>query len=223
MSWDPHWEQIFRVHDWGRYPPEELIRFAGRNFFKVPARKDVKILEIGCGTGANIWFLAREGFDTYGIDGSATAIAKAKQRLQEENLKAHLQVGDIVGLDEFYADIHFDAVVDVACLQHNKIQAIRTVLDQVLILLKPQGKIFSMMIAAGSYGDSLGQEIEPGTFADILEGPLHNRGLVHFFEEQEVQQLFKIFADIQLEYSTRSLNNRQHWYKHWVIEGANSL
>src|SRR5262249_61470196 len=101
MSWDPVWEDIFRSSDWGKYPPEELIRFVARNYFRAPDRKQVKILEVGCGTGANVWFAAREGFDAYGIDGSPTAIRKAEQRFQKEGLTATWKVGDFVKLLDF--------------------------------------------------------------------------------------------------------------------------
>jgi hypothetical protein len=61
-SWDPTWEQVFRVRDWARYPQEELIRFVAVNFYSAAERKKIKILDAGCGTGAGVWFIAREGF-----------------------------------------------------------------------------------------------------------------------------------------------------------------
>jgi SAM-dependent methyltransferase len=219
MSWDPVWEQIFRTRDWGRYPPEELIRFIARYFFAVPDRKQIKILELGCGTGANLWFLSREGFDPYGIDGSETAIAKAHQRLQAEGMTAHLQVGDIIALDDFYSPASFDAVIDVACLWCNRLGDVHSIVDKTLALLKPQGRIFSMTLAAGTYGDGLGTQVEPGTFLDIREGPLHGTGLNHFFTLEEVEQVFERFSNVGIEYSIRSLDNRQHVFKHWVTEG----
>jgi tRNA G46 methylase TrmB len=48
--------------EWGKYPPEHVIRFVARNFYRVPDRKYVHLLEVGCGPGANVWFMAREGF-----------------------------------------------------------------------------------------------------------------------------------------------------------------
>lgn len=33
------------------------------------------MLELGCGTCANLWMIAREGFRAYGLDFSAHAIA----------------------------------------------------------------------------------------------------------------------------------------------------
>jgi len=221
MSWDSTWEQVFQTHDWGRYPPEELIRFVARHFFSVADRRQVKILEVGCGPGANIWFLAREGFDVYGIDGSPTAIEKAERRLRQEGLKAHLRVGDIVSLGDFYPSSAFDAVVDVACLQHNDRQAIQIIMGQIVSVLKQNGKLFSMMLAAGSYGYGLGKEIEPGTFVDIEVGPAQGKGLHHFFRLDEVKVLLEgQFSNVQIEYSNRSLNNRRHNLKYWVAEGC---
>jgi len=98
-------------------------------------------------------------------------------------------------------------------------------LDQLLIVLKPGGRVFSMMVASGSWGDGLGEEIEPGTFVEIREGPLHGLGLCHFFTLEEVQRLFGRFSDLQIGYSTRILNLEQpeRLYKHWVIEGVKRL
>jgi len=220
MSWDPIWEQIFRQRPWGVYPPEELIRFVAQQFRGVADRKQVKVLEIGCGPGANIWFLSREGLDTYGIDGSETAILKAREVLKSEGLAGHLKVGDIVALGDFYPPSYFDAVIDVACLQCNKLHDVETILDQVMTVLKPQGKVYSMMLAAGSWGEGSGTEVEAGTFVDIREGAGRGAGRNHFFTLEEVQQLFSHFADVQIEYSTRSVNDRRDWIKNWRTEAS---
>jgi 2-polyprenyl-3-methyl-5-hydroxy-6-metoxy-1,4-benzoquinol methylase len=74
MAWNSGWDDIFRKHEWGKYPSENLVRYVGRNFYTVKDRSAITILEVGCGTGANLWYLAREGFSVYGIDGSNVAI-----------------------------------------------------------------------------------------------------------------------------------------------------
>jgi hypothetical protein len=53
-AWDPLWEQIFNTREWGKYPPEHAVRFVARNFYRVPYRKQVRLLEVGCGPGANL-------------------------------------------------------------------------------------------------------------------------------------------------------------------------
>src|ERR1019366_5194304 len=81
QGWDPVWEQIFSTREWGKYPPEHVVRFVAGNFYRVPDRKEMCLLEVGCGPGANIWFMAREGFTVSRIDGSATSIKQGDGRL----------------------------------------------------------------------------------------------------------------------------------------------
>lgn len=60
-----------------KYPNEEFFRFMGRNFFQEPVsgRRNINILEVGSGSGANLWLLVKEGFfETYGIDLSSESI-----------------------------------------------------------------------------------------------------------------------------------------------------
>jgi len=47
MTWDPVWERIFRSREqWGRYPPEELVRFMARHYYQVADRREVRVLEV---------------------------------------------------------------------------------------------------------------------------------------------------------------------------------
>ena len=84
MVWDPVWEEVFKKQSWGKYPTVDVIRFIARNFYHADNRKNIKLLELGCGPGANLWFMSREGFTIYGIDASTTAIAQAEERLNSE-------------------------------------------------------------------------------------------------------------------------------------------
>ncbi|EJE1584224.1 SAM-dependent methyltransferase [Campylobacter upsaliensis] len=75
------WEEIFSKKEWGKYPSESVIRFIARNFYNVKDRNSIKILELGLGTGANLWFCAREGFKVSGIEWSKTGVERFKARL----------------------------------------------------------------------------------------------------------------------------------------------
>src|ERR1700733_9194756 len=96
-----------------RYPNEELMRFMGRTLFPVPPgqRKDVRILEVGCGSGGNLWAIAREGFDAHGIDLSAEGINLCRRMVESWGCVATLRAGDMTDLP--YESGFFDAVVDV--------------------------------------------------------------------------------------------------------------
>ena len=132
MAWDPIWERVFSSQAWGKYPGEDLIRFVARNYYSAPDRAAVRILEVGSGTGANLWFLAREGFAAFGAEGSPTAAQQARDRLAAEcpgwnaaPRHGEIVIGDIGRLP--WPDGHFDALVDseaVYCNSYDDSRAI---------------------------------------------------------------------------------------------------
>lgn len=85
----------------------------GRNFFSEPRsrRKETRILEVGCGSGANLWMVAWEGFDAYGADISPESLELAKTLLTSYGVTATLRVGDMASLP--FEDAYFHCVFDV--------------------------------------------------------------------------------------------------------------
>ena len=101
MAWDKSWEKVYQTQGYrAKYPNEYLIRFIASSYKSLPSedRKKVKVLEVGCGPGAEIWYLAREGFSVYGIDGSQAAVQMCQERLKMEGLAAEVETGDIAKL-----------------------------------------------------------------------------------------------------------------------------
>ena len=98
MNTHDAWEYIHQNKEWGHYPAEHIIRFIARNYYDKD-RRNIKILDFGCGTGANTWYLAREGFDTYAFDISETAVKKLNNFLAQEGLSAHTATRDGLDLD----------------------------------------------------------------------------------------------------------------------------
>lgn len=145
-----YWEEVFSNQEWGKYPPIELVRFIARNFYSCTDRKSVKILELGSGPGPNLWYMAREGFCVYGIEGSKTACENAYKRLYDENLQENIGIiktGDYFEkLDEF-ADGYFDAIIDVESLYCNPFERTKEIVEKSFNKLKIGGKMFSMTFA----------------------------------------------------------------------------
>jgi len=188
MSWDTVWEQIFQQQEWGRYPAESLVQFVSRSFAAQRDRHAVRILEVGCGPGANVWFLAREGYAAYGIDGSATAIAQARQRLEAEGLRADLRVGDILSLP-FPTDF-FDAVVDIECLYSNSRAATEHILHEIHRCLKPNGLFYSRSLTDATYLGRTRRQLARFEYTDISDGPAAGKGLVRVMDREEVHELY---------------------------------
>lgn len=216
--WNPGWDELFASTVWGKYPCEDLIRFVARRYYRVPERAGVRFLEIGCGPGANLWYLAREGFDVTGLDGSARALAQAKERLAAEGLSVRLHRGDAMELP--FADGTFDAVIDVECLYANSWADSRTIVEEVLRVLKPGGWLFSKTFATGMTGEETGVRLdgEAHTYLEMRDGPLHGEyGLIRLTAEAEIPRLYAGFADIQYDHVERTDRDRRFVLKEWIV------
>jgi len=125
-----------------RYPNEELLRFFGRHYFPLPRerRREIRVLEVGCGSGANLWMIAREGFDAHGIDLAPEGISLCAQMLEFWGTQATLTPADMT--DVPYPDSHFDAIVDVFSSYCIDEAGFEKFLDEVSRLLKPGGRIY---------------------------------------------------------------------------------
>ena len=126
------------------YPNEELLRFLGREWFGRTTRsqrKNLKVLELGCGSCANLWMIAKEGCDAYGIDITPSALRLGRKMLKKWGVKADLTLGSITALP--YEDGSFDAVMDVFSAYSLCSNEFDVCLKEVARVLKKDGKFFS--------------------------------------------------------------------------------
>lgn len=197
-SFDEEWEVIHSTHEWGAYPTEHVIRFIARNYYQ-KQRKNIRILDFGCGGGAHTWYLAREGFDVYAFDGSKSAIERAEKRLGREHLVAHFRVED--ALEVNYPDDFFDAVVDNVCVYGNIMSNINTMYKNIYRMLKPHGKLLTTCFGKQTDGYGTGEKLEKDTYVHITEGALIDRGTTHFFDKEELESTLQKagFSDINID------------------------
>lgn len=193
MAWDPIWDDIFRTNAWGKYPSEDLIRFVARNYYNAPDRSALKLLEVGCGPRANLWFMAREGFSIFGIDGSPHAIGAAQKRLDAEcpGWTGELRVGDICELP--YDTDSFDATIDNEAIYANSFDNAVKIYAELFRVTKPGGKLYTRMFATGCTGENTGQRVGEKTWI-VSEGPLSDRGLTRFTELSEISSFSDYFG-----------------------------
>ncbi len=144
------WEAIHRAQSLGRWPAEHLVRFATpRAPLLVGGGKPPDlVVELGCGSGAQLRLLLELGFEVVGLDVSPTAIEKAKSFLVESSGgRLNLMVVDLTaGLP--FDDESVDGIVDVECLMCFPWKVARTLVQECVRILRPNGWLYSELVDA---------------------------------------------------------------------------
>jgi SAM-dependent methyltransferase len=134
------WSDIYRLGDqslWDHSSPStELIGYIlGAN---LAAR--ARVLDLGCGTGADAIFLASQNYEVHGLDFSAEALRLAAQRARE----CSVVVGwhECSALKTPFDDGYFDLITDRGCFHHIGGSVRRQYANEIACILKPGGTLF---------------------------------------------------------------------------------
>ncbi len=74
--------------------------------------KKGKILEIACGNGRICTYLAKSGFEVYGIDFNPDYIKDAQMKAQKRNVKVNFICGDMRNLKDYIKE-EFDVIINI--------------------------------------------------------------------------------------------------------------
>ncbi len=162
-----------------------------------------KILDLGCGAGGNLVYLAKRGFEVYGIDIAKEGIKVAKDWLKENNLHANLKVGNVYKKLS-YKDNFFDAVISVRVLHHARIEDIRRAIKNVERVLKPNGLIFITVRKKIAKKDRLKFKLMASRTYAPIEGD--EKGVIHYlFNKELLRKEFKNFKihNLWLDYGKK--------------------
>lgn len=169
-------------------------------------------LDIGCGTGKYLKYLQIQGFRTAGLDSSATAIAMARQLLDNQ--------GEYLVADMYeyqYPKSTYDLIISHATLHHGKKRQVSALLDNIYQALIPNGRIFISLPSDASQKNwamlAQAEVIDDGTCLPVV-GP--EKGLPHsFYVKEEIEQLFSRYSGLEVV-----LDNDGS--ERWIITGEKS-
>ena len=187
-SFDPIWE---RIYDEGRqlakYPWDSVVSFVFHHYPRTKPRSEVRIVEIGCGGGSNLWFAAREGFQVAGVDGSASAIEFAGRLLAADGLSGDLRVADFTSLP--FESGMFDLAIDRGALTCCGFESARRAVSEVHRVLAPGGKFLCNPYSDAHSSRYAGRPGSDGLIYDIEGGSLTGVGHICFYGRQQVEDL----------------------------------
>lgn len=197
MNFSPEWDQRYRDNTHlSIWPWSDLVSYVMR--YARPQSPDVRVLELGCGAGANIPFFQKLGVQYHAIEGSAFIVEKLRQTYPE--FSATLQVGDFTL--ELPFEGAFDLIVDRGSLTCNTTAAIQRCLSQVYDKLKPGGKFIGIDWFSTLHSEFLRGEADADAFTrrGYTDGPFAHTGRVHYADKAHLLELFSQFQITMLEH-----------------------
>jgi len=197
MNFSKEWEQRYKENTHlSIWPWSDLVSYVMR--YSRPHNNSFRVLELGCGAGANIPFFMSLGVEYYAIEGSETIVTNLKQRFPL--LEDKLVIGDFT-LDIPFEE-NFDLIVDRSSLTCNSTDAIKQCLDVVHQKLKNGGKYIGIdWFSTQHYEYKNGKSCEDVfTRTGYSEGLLEGVGRVHYSDKAHLLDLFRNFTVIILEH-----------------------
>lgn len=82
----------------------------------IDSRSHPRAIDLGCGTGANVVYLACLGFESWGVDFSPVALNKAQARADDSGVVAHFVEGDLTAEEVPGAEGSYDLILDFGTL-----------------------------------------------------------------------------------------------------------
>lgn len=192
-SFQAYWEKIRQQgKQIAKYPYDRVISFVFRYLQSNKTRDKINILEIGCGAGNNLWPLAKEGFNVYGIDGSETVISIAKEEFKSYGLNGYFLVQSFV--EEFpFADNYFDLVIDRAALTCVCFNDAMASVKNIHRVMKSNAFFYFNPYSSSHTSYKLSEKIAQSSDDMYIEpstGTLANIGKIRFYSNEDIRTLF---------------------------------
>jgi SAM-dependent methyltransferase len=201
MVFSKEWNERFKSNQsLSFWPWSELVSYVMR--YARPTSPSFRVLEIGCGAGANIPFFQNLQVQYFAIEGSEYIVNKLWQSFPE--LKNHVIIGDFTENIPFPCS--FDLIVDRSAMTHNSTASIKKGLGLVYDKMHDGAKYIGI-----DWFSTAHSEYQQGLPADdrftrqgYTEGHFASVGRAHFSDREHLQELFAHYVIELLEHKVIS-------------------
>jgi SAM-dependent methyltransferase len=185
MNFSLEWDSVYRSGSHrSTWPWSDLVSLVHRH--AAPSNGFKRVLELGCGAGANIPFFVAIGCDYSGIEGSTFAVDDIRKRFHQ--IADRIVVGDFTAAIPFVGA--FDLVVDRGSITHNTTRAVEYTLQMLHERLRPGGKFIGVDWFSDQHTDFSGGSLVDGNTKDsFTHGQFVGVGRVHFSDRDHLTAL----------------------------------
>lgn len=198
-----------------RYPHQLVVSFALRTF-----KQGGAILDLGCGAGRHLKFLAENGFKAYGCDYSSSGIQASQELLTSANLKANFEIASVDNLP--YDDEFFDGLICFGVLYYNDKQSIQKAAGEIFRVLKKGSKALILVRNLEDYRYEKAKKLSK--YEVIIQENDEKRSAfkendmpMYFFDKDEVKRVFYHFKNLEINRIRTSFDNDSYADDDFVI------
>lgn len=206
-----------------KYPSEVVVQYVFRNFKRDGSEK---ILDLGCGAGRHVVFMANENIQSYGIDYSIEGVKYTRELLDysgHEKYTDNIKEGELTNIN--FANEYFDGIICFGVLYYLKEQEINIAIKEIYRILKPGGKLFLQVRTTDDYRCSRNnQKLEGEGNTYIInendgEKCAHSENgmVMHFFTRQELEGLLKSFINVKIDLIEETHNNGEFKDSNYIV------
>lgn len=198
-----------------RYPHQLVVSFVLRTF-----KQGGAILDLGCGAGRHLKFLAENGFEAYGCDYSSSGIQASQELLASANLKANFEIASVDNLP--YDDEFFDGLICFGVLYYNDKQSIQKAAGEIFRVLKKGSKALILVRNLEDYRYEKAKKLSK--YEVIIQENDEKRSAfkendmpMYFFDKDEVKRVFAHFKNLEINRIRTSFDNDSYADDDFVI------
>ena len=203
--WEESFDEQIARQAYNTAPVEALARTVSYYFRDRFSPKDLArlhFLEMGCGAGANLIWLAQKGIQVSGVDISPTALQLTRRNLEQGGYGQ--RIGKLIESSVSHVPFEnesFDGIIEACVFQHLAKNDREIAFREVKRLLKRGGVFVGYMLDVGHtvFQEKQTEQLEddPGTLW-LADGSskihLSNIGVSHFYRKKEIIDLLEGFT-----------------------------
>ena len=211
------WDDIHKNKEWisdSNYPSTNALAFIRHHLNFNKERSEIKILDVGCGTGASTIAFAKAGYKVYAIDSSAKAIDDAIKNSNISGIKINFQLADFHNLP--FEDNEFDAVFSEGVLYYGDKSDFMVGNAEIYRVLKSGGIARIYTKSNRDFWVSEGKFISENTY--LVSADTWEKGLQIFCPSlKEIQEIYQAYKKITIGIDEFNFIGIEKLHSFWVI------
>jgi ubiquinone/menaquinone biosynthesis C-methylase UbiE len=207
------WEDLHQLTQFQlKYPSENVIHFVKANF---QAAECTHLLDLGCGAGRHLNFIAKEGYKVTGLDFSQSGLDAARALLEQSSIHADLVQGSVTELP--FADESFDGIVCFGVLYYLMPDDIRIAVKEMHRVLKPGAKAFVVVRSCRDRRFGIGEQVADKTYR-LSSNFSNEQGMVmNFMDPDDISSVFGEFEEVKIGITEESFASLEELNSDYLI------